>query len=538
MLRPVHDSLIVRQQGWWAHCLAAALVIQGSPARSETLAEAIAFTYQSNPVLQSQRAQLRAVDETFVQARSAYGPSLQVQATASYNQDRLRDSFSGGTALPSATTRANLGSARVVLDQPLYSGGRTTLEVRSAEQRVRAARETLRISEQNVIFAVIEAYADVLRDQQALAIRRENIDALAYQLQETQARWRAGEVTRTDVAQAEAQLASEQASFAVAENQLQTSRNNYATVVGRNPGSLFADEPPLPGIPRTPQAAFDLASTASPELQQASHNEQQSRTGVAVARTIDRPTVSLRGSYGYSATLDPLNGRNRDRALTGEAVVSIPLFSAGRTSSQIRQALELNTSDRLSIESTRRSMVQNIANAWNEMVTFQANIAREETQVTAATLAFKGMRIEYRAGQRSTLDVLIAEETLRDAELAELAARHDAYLAEALVLRYVGHLEARDLVEGLPQYDPAEHFRKVAHKGAMPWEPLVRALDAVRVPDAGQRTIPAPDAALGARMAPPAAPHPSTALIAAVPVAPVPGTVSNVEPPSLADGDR
>ena len=273
-------------------------------------------------------------------------------------------------------------------------------------------------------------------------VRRANIDALAYQLRETQARWRAGEVTRTDVAQAEAQLASEQASFAVAENQLQNSRNSYATIVGRNPGAL-ADEPLLPGVPRTAQAAFDLASAASPELQQALYAEQQSRADVAVARTVDRPTVSLRGTYGYSATLDPLNQRNRDRAFTGQAVISIPLFSGGRTSSQIRQALELNSSDRLSIESTRRSMVQNIANAWNEMITFQANIAREAAQVTAAALAFKGMRIEYRAGQRSTLDVLIAEETLRDAELQELAARHDAYLGEALVLRYAGRLEAR-----------------------------------------------------------------------------------------------
>ena len=151
----MHDSLILLQRRLWTGLIAAGLVFPGSPAWSETLAEAIAFTYQSNPTLQSQRAQLRAVDETFVQARSAYAPSVQIQATASYNQDRLRDSFSGNTALPSATTRSNLGSANIVFDQPLYSGGRTTLEVRSAEERIRAARETLRITEENVIFAVI-----------------------------------------------------------------------------------------------------------------------------------------------------------------------------------------------------------------------------------------------------------------------------------------------------------------------------------------------------------------------------------------------
>lgn len=497
------------------------------PCAADTLAEAIAFAYQSNPSLQAQRAQLRATDETYVQARSGYGPTVQVQATASYNQDRLRDSFSGDAPLAATTARSNLGSAQVVVDQPLYNGGRTILEVRGAEQRIRAAREALRVAEQNTVFSAIQAYLDVRRDAQALDIRHANLEALELELRETHARQRAGEVTETDVAQAEAQVVAEQANLALAENQLLTSKAAYTTVVGRNPG-LLAEEPPLPGLPPSSDQAFAIASAASPELAQALYTEQLSRTNIRVSRTNNRPTISLRGTYGYSATLDPLNGRNHDRGFSGQAVLSVPIFSSGRTSSEIRQAIELNSSDRLSIEVTRRTMVQNVANAWNEMVTYSENIARQEAQVTAAALAFKGMRLEYRAGERSTLDVLIAEETLRDAELARLGARHDAYISTALVLRYIGRLDARDIVEALPAYDPAAHLRSVEHRGQLPSERVVKLIDSIAAPGAGQRNIPAPKAAERPRIATVDAEPSRKTAVDSLPITPVPGTVSNV----------
>jgi len=501
------------------------------PAHGETLAEAIAYAYQSNPTLQAQRAQLRASDEGYVQARSAYGPNVQIQATASYNDDRLRRSFINGTSLPDSHPKSNLGSAQVVVDQPLYSGGRTTLEVQGAEQRIRAAREALRAVEQNVVFSVIQSYLDVRRDAQALEIRRVNLEALKLQLKETAARRRGGEVTLTDEAQAEAQLYAEEANLALAENQLRVSQAAYTTAVGHNPGALAA-EPPLPGLPVTAELAFDLAAAVSPEFRQALLTEEASRTNVQIARTEQRPTVSLRGSYGYSSTIDPFNERNRDRALTGLATLSIPIFTSGRTSSQIRQALDVNTSDRLSIEATRRSMVQNVANAWNQKVTYTANIGRNEAQVQAAELAFRGMRLEYRAGERSTLDVLIAQQTLTEAELNRLFSRHDAYIASALVLRYIGRLDARDIVEGIPAHDPAQHYRRVMNKGALPLEYVVKRIDGILLPSSGQRSIPAPDEAAIPQMAAPLEAT-SEEPVTKLPATPVAGTVSNGHLPRL-----
>lgn len=496
---------------------------------AETLAEAIALAYQSNPTLQTQRAQLRSVDESYAQARSQYGPNVQIDASGRYDQEQLRNSYSGSTLLPGSTAGENTGSAQVTVSQPLYIGGRATLAVRSAEWRIRAGREALRVAEGDVVFSVIQAYTDVRRDAAALAIRQTNLSAIEAEVREIGARKRAGEVTLTDLAQAEAQLAGEQANVAVATNQLRASQIAYTAVVGRPPRDL-APPPPLPNLPATIDTAFGIAAKSSPEFLQARYNEEQSRTRIQEARAAKRPTISLRGSVGYQSSLFPFGARNYDRSINGAIVFSLPIFSGGYTSSLIRQASEANSADRSQIEVARRAMLQSTANYWNQMVTLTANVAIQQRQVDAAALAFKGMRIEYRAGQRSTLDVLIAEQTLRDAELSRLSTEHDAYLSSALVLRYIGRLDAGSIVESLPRYDPATYLRANATRDAAFWEPLIRKLDSILLPGAHQRPLPAPDPAQAPVMAP-ARNTIERMPIETIPMTPLPGTVSPVLPP-------
>jgi outer membrane protein len=511
--------------------VAAVAMASAAPCHAETLADAIALAYQTNPNIQSQRAQVRSVDETYVQARSQYGPTVLVEARARYTQNQLRNSFQGATRLPDTTIGANQGSAQVSISQPLYTGGRATLDTKAAEYSVRAAREALRATEGDIVFSVIQSYLDVLRDQQALAIRERNLTSVGAQLNEIRARKRAGEVTRTDVAQAEAQFAAEQINLANAENQLRTSRIGYASVVGRNPGQL-AEPPQLPNLPRSIAQAWDIAAQTSPEFQQARYAEEQSRARLASTKSSRRPTIALRGSFSYQSQLIPFGAKNYDRATLGEVVLTFPFFSGGLNSSITRQAAERNTADRIAIEAARRTMIQTTTNAWNQAITFRTNVSSEARQVEAAALAFKGTRIEYRAGQRSTFDVLIAEQILRDAELGKLSFEHDAYLAEALLLRYVGRLDANDIVASLPRYDPAEHFRKVKHKGALPWEPLIRLFDAVLTPLPAQRSIAAPRGAIDPSIAKVGDNQvPDWIPVVTVPVEPVPGTTTNVPPP-------
>lgn len=514
-------------------CLADGQTAPISKEPSETLADAIALAYQTNPTLQAQRAQLRALDETYVQARTDLDPTVQVDANAQYSRDRLTNAVSGGVPIPSSRTRTDTLAGQVTVNQPLYTSGRATLRMRSATYRIRAGREALRATEGDIVFGVIQAFVDLRRDLRALDIRRSNLEAVSLEAKEIRARWRAGEVTRTDVAQAEAQLAAEQANVAIAENQVRASRIAYATIVGRNP-HLLQPEPPLPNLPTSIERCWEISENASPELQQALFSEQQSRAQLQEARSAAGPTLSLRGFASYSTELFPINRHDRNRSLTGQLVLSQPIFNSGQTRSAIRQATETNTADRARIEAARRSLMEAVTDSWNQMSTLRANIARQQRQVEAAALAYKGMTIEYRAGQRSTLDLLNAEQTLRDAELAQLSAEHDAYLASALVLRYIGRLDAEDIVESLPRYDPSEHFRAVANKGAPPWDPLIRLFDRAFIPAAGQHSIPAPPAAQYPRIAR-SGPQKLGPPSPEVPITPIPGTVTNALPPMPGD---
>lgn len=500
----------------------------------ETLADAIALAYQTNPTLQSQRAQLRAIDETYVQARSQFGLTAQLDVNAQYVDDRLTRGRTQGVLIPSSRNRADNIAAQLTVNQPLYTGGRLTLEARASRYRIRAGREALRATEGDIVFRVVQAFVDLRRDLRALEIRRANLDAVRVEVKEIRARWQAGDLTRTDVGQADAQFAAEEANVASAEDQVRLSRTAYATVVGRNPG-LLDPEPVLPNLPANAEESWAIAASNSPELQQALYNEQQSRARLQEARVSSGPTLSLRGSASYATELDPLNHYNRNRSFSGQVVLNQPLFTSGLTRSLVRQAQETNTSDRSQIEVARRAMLQSVTDSWNQMVTYRGNIERQRRQVEAASLAYRGTLIEYRAGERSTLDLLIAEQILRDAELAELGARHDAYLSGALVLRYIGRLDAGDIVEALPRYDPVDHFRKVANRGALPWEPLIRLFDGVLLPASGQRAIPAPAPAVEPRIADAAAER-SLVNVDDVPVTPIPGTVSPVQPPVVRAG--
>lgn len=478
----------------------AAAICAASAVRAETLADAIALAYQSNPTLQGQRAEQRALDETYVVARTGFRPTVGVSASAEYEREDFGNlggaatTASGGfvSSTGGGHVESNSGGAQLTVTQPLYTGGRTEAGVRAAEATVLAGREGLRSIESGVLQNVVQAYEDVRRDQQIVEIRRNNVDVLASQLDETNTKFQVGQVTRTDTAQAEAQLAASRALLTSAQAQLQISRSEYTAVVGQNPGQL-APEPALPGLPATVDQAFDVAELENPTLKKAVITEQSSRAKVTEARAANRPTISLQGSFGYSGQVQPFDTRDFDRAITATATLTQPIFTGGLNSSNIRAALEQNNADRIGIEAARRQVVQGVSQAWNIMAASHANTGSDEQQVAAARVAFEGSQAEYRAGLRTTLDVLITQQNLRDAELALVQARHDEYVAEASLLNAMGRLEAHALVQGVPLYDPAKSFNKIKHAGAVPWEGLVEGLDSVGAP--APRPAPKPTAA-------------------------------------------
>ena len=376
---------------------------------------------------------------------------------------------------------ANFGSAALTVTQPLYTGGRTTWAVRAADAGVAAGREDLRAVEEQVLLSVIQAYVDVLRDQQILEIRQADLATLERQAAESRAKFDLGQVTRTDVAEAETQLEAARGALAAATGQLQISRAAFEAAVGEPPRDL-AEPTDLPGLPATQAEAIAAAQAANPQLQQTREHERSSRAAVAEARAGWRPTVTVQGSYGYIGPFAPLNAYQYGATPMGALTVSVPVLTAGVVASQVRQASAQHSSDEIAIETVRRQVVEAAVQGWSELQSNRLGMQAAQAQESAAALALKGAQAEYGFGLRSTLDVLIADENLRSAQQTLAASRHDAFAAQAALLSAEGRLEAQDLIADEPLYDPRANFDRVRHRGATPWEGAIETLDKIGAP--------------------------------------------------------
>jgi outer membrane protein len=466
-----------------AATLAAGLVA-ATPARGESLADAIAHAYQTNPTLLAQRSEQQITDETYVQARAGYRPQASVQVVGQ------RQDYTGETS--------NTGSALAIITQPLYTGGRTASAVAASQADILSGRETLRGVEASVLQQVITAYADVLRDQESVAIRQQNLNALNEQLAEFQARNKAGDATRTDVAQSQGFMLQARVDLASARSQLQLSRSTYVAVVGLPAEGLE----PLPGLPALPKGSDQAVKTAelgNPALRSSLYNEQGARLRTEEARDQRLPTVSLQAQLGSTGPVSVFTPNIYARDAVATVTVTQPLFSGGVINSQVRQQKHREAVAHLETEQAQRAIVQQVTSAWSAYVEAQENTATADEQVKANQDAYEGVQMELRADLRSTLEVFYIEQSLRQAQLNASAARHDAYVAASNLLGTMGLLNAKTLTPGLTVYDPEKPFREVSHKGSVPWEALPEALDSLttsrlrRLPAAPSQPVGAPD---------------------------------------------
>jgi outer membrane protein len=330
-----------------------------------------------------------------------------------------------------------------------------------------------------VLLDTITAYVDVRRDQEALAIRAENLAVLKRQVDEARTRFDVGEVTKTDVAQAEAELAQAQASYSIAQAQLAISRASYEHAVGQSPGEL-APPPELGLLPKTLDQAFDTALRNAPPIRAADYSAQSAAQQVKAAKAAVGPTVSLQGSLSQRTGVAPFNPSIFTRTIFFGINVTQSLYSGGSRESQIRQAVERENFYVIQREGARRTVIQNLSLAWNRLLAGRAGIAANMEQVRAARIAYEGAREEEKVGLRTTFEVLQQEQILRDAELSLNTSRHDAYVATAAVMQVSGLLEARLLVPDIPIQPGGHDLHRLKNAtGYVPWEEAVKALDTV-----------------------------------------------------------
>jgi TolC family type I secretion outer membrane protein len=437
-------------------------LVAPAPAWSMTIDEALALAYNNNPTLQSQRASLRATDELVPQALSNYRPTL--TGTASYGRQ-----WSNSVNNPvggSGTNTGNPGSAGVTLQQPLFRGGRTLAQTQQAENTVLAARAQLLSAEQTVLFNAATAYLNVLRDQAVLDLNVNNEQVLRRQLQAVRDRFNVGEVTRTDVSQAEASLSTATASRVAAEGTLAASRANFVNVIGVMPENLTFPAKPLE-LPKSVQEATAAAGERNPNVIAALYIERAARYGVDLVTGELLPTVSLNGTLQRNFDQLSSSTLNRDNATNSASVtaqLSMPLYEAGSITSRVRAAKQTVAQNRQDILTQKRSAIENATRAYNNLLSTRAQIVSFQAAVRANGIALDGVRQENQAGLRTVLDVLDAEQALLSSRVNLVSAQRDATLAQYDVRQAVGLLTAVDLKLPVEQYNVENYYNRVRNK--------------------------------------------------------------------------
>ena len=394
-------------------------------ADAETLAEAIAAAYASNPTLAAAHARQEALAETAEQARA--GGRLTAAADATGGYDRF-DFGKGGAAGVSASL-------------PIWTGGRVRSAVRAAQGDVAAGAEGVRDTEATVLEEVIATYADLLYDQQAVEIAQADIALLDNEVAESRTRFKLGNATRTDVARLEAQRAAAAATMAANQAALAMDTAQYRAVVGQDPGPLAAPPASLRSLPGTLDQARSGALAANPVYREALHTAEADAARVDQARANGAPSVTLGGGYARDVDL----GRSADRSFASAASAGlslhVPILTGGLVASQVRQASATYRAARFDSDAAGREALRAADSAWAALVSARAQVDANAQSAAAAELALRGVRAEYQFALRSTLDILVADQSLRGAQLALARARSDTLIAQAALLRATGKLD-------------------------------------------------------------------------------------------------
>jgi outer membrane protein len=437
-----------------AVAVALGLALSAPMAKAETLADAMIGAYNTSGLLEQNRAVLRAADEDVAQAVSALRPVISWSADATRQFGTTRSSSTGNVIVD---TVSNTISANLSAELTVFDNGQTKLSIETAKEAVLATRQQLVSIEQQVLLSAVEAYLEVRRALENVALRENNVRLITQELRAAQERFEVGEVTRTDTSLAEARLAASRSQLAAAQGALTVAREQYLAIVGRLPGRLDPLRS-LPNLPGSVDAAKALAVRSHPQVKSVQHQVAAAELNILRAEAAMKPSVRLTGRLSVTEGLDT---ERFSRGGTIGVEAGGPIYQGGRLTSLVRQAMANRDSARGQLHQVIDQVSQNVGNAYAQLRIARASLESTDRQVRAATVAFRGVREEAALGARTTLDVLNAEQELLNARSARISAQVDEGIAAYRVLSTIGKLTATDLRLNVQQYDPVSYYNLV-----------------------------------------------------------------------------
>jgi len=427
-----------------------------------TLAEALAATYSNQPALQAERAKLRATDENVPTALAGWRPTVVLAGSAGYGDGLSRAYSSTLQNWQKLPTDRDIASAQATVTQPIYTGGKTQANVNRAKDQVMAERANLIAQEQTSFTNTVNAYVGVIQAQDLLTLNINNEQVLKKQLDATNDRFRVGEITRTDVAQAEAALAGATAQRQTAEGSLATARATFAQIVGYDPPADLVEPQPLALPIRAEREAAAMAAANNPNVVAAQFNDSAAKDAVDVAFSQLLPQLSLQGQ-----SFQEQNSGSRSDAINGYQVVaqlSVPIYQGGAEYAAVRQAKQTQQQTSRLVGDAQRTAVQAAVQAWETLAAATAAAASTRSQIRANAVALEGVEREAIVGSRTTLDVLNAQQALLNSRVTLVQNLAQLVTASYGVAAAIGRLTARDLHLPVPLYDETAYYNEVKNK--------------------------------------------------------------------------
>ena len=428
--------------------------------QAESIFGALSHAYGSNPDLNSQRAAVRAQDEEIPRTSAGYRPRVTATADVGLTNLNTKPGPEAGFVNFNTVPRGY----GVSVTQTLFNGNRTGNSVTQAESKILGARETMRNTEQTVLSDGATFYMNVLRDTAILDLNKNNITVLEEQLRQTNDRFKVGEVTRTDVAQSQANLAKAQTDYFTARSNLQTSVANFRQVIGVEPKRLDPAKPLDRLIPKSLNQAIGISQVEHPAIQALLHGVDAAQVQVKLVEGELYPTVGVTGSFTHrwDSTAQTPGSQSNTTSIVGQ--ISIPIYEGGEVYARTRQAKETLGQQRLQTDLQRDKVRAAVVSSWGLVENAKATIQSTQVAVRAAEVALNGVREEAKVGQRTTLDVLNAQQLLVNARVALVTAQRDRVVNSYLLVSAIGRLSAVNLGLQVTRYDPGVHLDQVKDK--------------------------------------------------------------------------
>lgn len=443
------------------------LLATGGIARADTLEQALSAAYENNPSLQGGRALAGAADEGLVQARAAYGPSLNVDIRHEFTAARIR-----GTAFPSETDGFGT-SAALTLSQPIFTSGRLAANVDAASAAKMVEREKLRTAGQQLILDVVNAYVSLQRDIELYGVAVENYDLLLQQRDVIAARFRLRDSTQPDLDQTNNRLELAAGRVIVARSTVEASAARYRNLVGSYPEAL-APPPALPKLPNL-EVLYGEVETHNPTLAAAKFTEARSRAVVGAGRAQMRPQVSAFASARRDP-LTPYQNTRREEAVVAGVNFTMSLYTGGQQSSAVREAIARNQADQQFTEQTRRDIRENLATDWSLLQASSEAMPSYDEAVRVAERAVEGVKKQETSGIRTLRDVLDVTNDLLNARIDAAQTRAEIYLRQVAVLRDAGLLSI-DMFAQVRPYDPDASRAGISAMAGLPLRPILAPFD-------------------------------------------------------------